>query len=70
MSCSSDLTIKLWNAIDEYKNTKTLYGHDHSVSSVRFMPGDDYIVSASRDRSIRIWEVANGSDLFSNFYSS
>jgi WD40 repeat protein len=24
------------------------------------MPGDDFIVSASRDRSIRIWEVASG----------
>lgn len=35
-------------------------GHDHSISSVRFMPGDDFIVSAGRDRTIRIWNVALG----------
>ena len=61
MSCSSDLTLKVWDATSEYKNTKTLYGHDHSVSSVRFLPSDDFIVSASRDRSIRLWEVSSGS---------
>lgn len=27
---------------------------------MRFLPGDDYVVSASRDRSIRIWELATG----------
>lgn len=45
---------------DDYKNIKTLFGHDHSVSSVRFMPSDDQIVSASRDKSIRLWDVSNG----------
>ena len=33
-SCSSDLTIKLWDPSDEYKNIRTLPGHDHSVSAV------------------------------------
>lgn len=45
---------------NDYKNTKSLFGHDHSVSSVRFLPSDDVIVSASRDKSIRLWEVASG----------
>ncbi len=30
-SCSSDLTIKLWDPSDEYKNIRTLLGHEHSV---------------------------------------
>lgn len=60
MSCSSDLTIKVWDTANQWTNTKTFHGHDHSVSSVRFLPGDDYIVSASRDRTIRIWELATG----------
>ncbi|KAF5018453.1 hypothetical protein F66182_9564 [Fusarium sp. NRRL 66182] len=29
-SCSSDLTIKLWNPADDYQNIRTLTGHDHS----------------------------------------
>jgi len=61
VTCSSDLTLKIWDTQNEYKNTKTFYGHDHSVSCARFMPGGDFIVSASRDRTIRVWEVANGS---------
>jgi platelet-activating factor acetylhydrolase IB subunit alpha len=35
-------------------------GHDHNVSSVCFMPSGDFIVSSSRDKTIKIWEVATG----------
>lgn len=60
VSCSSDFTIKLWDTNNDWKNIRTLHGHDHSISSARFMPSDDMIVSASRDRTIRIWEVSSG----------
>jgi len=39
---------------------KTLHGHDHSVSSVEFMPGGDFLISASRDKTIKLWELATG----------
>ncbi|KAK5257351.1 Lissencephaly-1 [Cryomyces antarcticus] len=68
VSCSSDLTIKLWDPADEYKNTRTLPGHDHSISCVRFIPSGaagaptsgNLLASASRDRTIRIWDVTTG----------
>ena len=67
-SCSSDLTIKLWNPGDDYKNIRTLPGHDHSVSAVRFIPSGaagapssgNLLVSASRDKSLKIWDVTTG----------
>ncbi|CZT04156.1 hypothetical protein WAI453_009603 [Rhynchosporium graminicola] len=67
-SCSSDLTIKLWDPSDEYKNIRTLPGHDHTVSAVRFVPSGaagspssgNLLVSASRDKSLRIWDVSTG----------
>lgn len=67
-SCSSDLTIKLWDPTDEYRNIRTLTGHDHSVSAVRFIPSGaagtpasgNLLVSASRDRTLRIWDVITG----------
>ena len=67
-SCSSDLTIKLWDPAEEYKNIRTLPGHDHSVSSVRFIPSGasgaplsgNLLASASRDQTIRIWDVTTG----------
>ncbi|KAG4305038.1 hypothetical protein PORY_001713 [Pneumocystis oryctolagi] len=60
-SCSSDLTIKLWDSENDYKNIKTFYGHDHSISSVKFLPPNgDRIVSVSRDKNIKIWEISTG----------
>ena len=58
VSGSHDLFIKLWDVDNEYKNIATFRGHDHSISTVRFLPGDDRIVSASRDQTVRVWEVA------------
>ncbi|ROT38305.1 nuclear distribution protein nudF [Sodiomyces alkalinus F11] len=67
-SCSNDLTIKLWDPSDGYKNIRTLPGHDHSVSGVRFIPSGaagapssgNLLVSASRDKTLRIWDVSTG----------
>ncbi|KAF3165126.1 protein with putative role during mitosis [Orbilia oligospora] len=62
-SCSHDLTIKLWDPGNEYNCIRTMKGHDHSVSSVRFIPsgsGADFLVSASRDRTLKIWDVSTG----------
>jgi platelet-activating factor acetylhydrolase IB subunit alpha len=68
VTCSSDLFIKIWDSQNEWKNTKTFPGHDHSISSVRFMPGDEHIVSASRDRTIRVFNIAS-TFVFSVFQS-
>lgn len=57
VSCSSDLFIKIWDTQNDWRNTKTFPGHEHTISSVRFMPGDQQIISASRDRTIRIFDV-------------
>ncbi|CDO68107.1 hypothetical protein BN946_scf185044.g15 [Trametes cinnabarina] len=45
VSCSHDLFIKLWDVDNEYKNISTFRGHDHSISTVRFLPGDDRITA-------------------------
>ncbi|KAI1777248.1 nuclear distribution protein nudF [Hypoxylon cercidicola] len=61
VSCSSDLTIKLWDPSEDYKNIRTLPGHDHSVSAVRFIPSSaNLLVSASRDHTLKIWDVNTG----------
>ncbi|KAJ6189751.1 hypothetical protein N7519_004659 [Penicillium mononematosum] len=49
-------------------NIRTLPGHDHSVSAVRFIPSGaagspmsgNLLVSASRDLTLRIWDVTTG----------
>ncbi|THV06209.1 dynein regulator [Dendrothele bispora CBS 962.96] len=59
VTCGYDLFIKLWNVENEYQNSATLRGHEHSISSARFLPGDDKILSSSRDHTLRIWEIAS-----------
>ncbi|KAB8233038.1 WD40 repeat domain-containing protein [Aspergillus alliaceus] len=59
-SCSSDLSIKIWDPADNYKNIRTLQGHDHIVSAVRFIPSGNLLVSASRDTDMRVWDVTTG----------
>lgn len=56
-TCSDDLFIKLWNVPDDYKNFATLRGHEHTISSIAFLPGDNQLISASRDNTVRMWDV-------------
>ncbi|KXX81945.1 Nuclear distribution protein nudF-1 [Madurella mycetomatis] len=64
-SCSSDMSIKLWDPSDGYKNIRTLPGHDHIVSAVRFIPSGasgagNLLVSASKDNTLKMWDVTTG----------
>ena len=54
------MSIKLWNFSGHYECLKTMHGHDHNVSSVTFTPAGDFILSSSRDKAIKMWEVATG----------
>lgn len=60
VSCSADMNIKLWDFTQGYQCLKTMHGHDHNVSGVAFMPNGDFVISASRDKTIKMWEVATG----------
>lgn len=39
---------------------KTLQGHEHEVSSVAFLTQGDFLLSASRDNTIRMWDTITG----------
>ena len=58
--------ISLWNA-ETGKNAKTFYGHTAAVTSIDFSPDGTRIVSGSRDRTIRIWDIAGGSEIYKSF---
>lgn len=54
-TCSSDKTIKLWDAQTGQLQT-TLRGHNDGVSDIAFSYNNMYLASASDDLTIRIWE--------------
>jgi len=72
-SCSNDKTIRLWS-LDNNSCVGTLRGHSHVVESVCFTPGSfrlvgpqppkeavggKFLISASRDKTVRIWDLTN-----------
>jgi len=77
-SASNDWTVKIWRWKDGSTNLsdwtciQTLRGHDHTVSSVTFVPLSSqsatdtppimptHVISASRDTNLRLWEIATG----------
>lgn len=63
-SCSSDRVIKLWDPTDNYNNIRTLNGHEHTITSLRFLPCSEsnrnLLVSAGADQTIRLWDVTTG----------
>lgn len=59
-SCSSDLAIKVWDG-DSNSQIRILTGHDHTVSSIAFLPSKPEILySVSRDKSTKTWDLTNG----------
>lgn len=58
------MAIKLWN-LQTFSVQKTLTGHTHEVSGLSFIPSHpDFLISCSRDQSIRIWDTLSGGCLF------
>lgn len=68
VSGSTDMSIKLWKSANktnpfdfaDYYCVKTLIGHEHSISTIYNIPDTDFVVSCSRDKTIKIWDRTSG----------
>lgn len=57
---SNDSTIKIWEG-NSFNHVRTLSGHEHTVSSAVFsMSQPSVLYSASRDKSVKEWDILNG----------
>jgi WD40 repeat protein len=54
--------VRLWDA-RTLKPLRVLHGHSEGVSDASFSPDSRYVVTASRDQTVRIWDVASGEPL-------
>lgn len=52
-----DWTIKLWNVENDFEFIHKLEGHTKVVNSVKFTSDSKFLVSASGDYTIILWDV-------------
>jgi WD40 repeat protein len=52
-------SVRVWDG----EQVRELQGHTHTATSVAFLPDSNQIVSASEDRSVRVWDASTGEQL-------
>ena len=60
VTASDDFTMFLWNPLKSNKPLARMTGHQKLVNHVAFSPDGRYIVSASFDNSIKLWDSRDG----------
>jgi WD40 repeat protein/serine/threonine protein kinase len=56
LSASKDMTVRL-TKLENMTQPVTVYQHDRRTHCARFLPRDGRVVSASRDKTIRVWPL-------------
>ncbi len=60
VSCGGDLTVKLWKySFNTPREVRTFKGHRDWVTSVAFSRDGYFVVSASVDHCLRVWEITS-----------
>lgn len=69
-SAGADKTVFIWNVETKEKLNMHLEGHKGPINSLAFSSDGKVVVSASRDRSLRVWQVLpreiDGEELWSH----
>lgn len=51
-----DAMLNAWNAREQYNNLLSLPAHNYAIYSIVFDESENYMATASRDKTIKIWD--------------
>ena len=57
---SADQSVKIWDMASNFREDKSLLGHQRWVWDAVFSADSAYLVTASSDQTARLWDVAQG----------
>jgi len=60
VSCSDDLTLYIWYPTQDKKPVQRMFGHQQAVTHLSFSPDGRYLVSASFDKKLKLWDGRTG----------
>eukprot|EP01025_Chloroclados_australasicus_P001702 TRINITY_DN10422_c0_g1_i1.p1 TRINITY_DN10422_c0_g1~~TRINITY_DN10422_c0_g1_i1.p1 ORF type:complete len:491 (+),score=52.19 TRINITY_DN10422_c0_g1_i1:87-1559(+) len=60
VSCSDDNTMIIWNPMKDRKPIKRMTGHVKLINQVCFSPDGRWLVSASFDKAVKLWDGFTG----------
>ena len=66
LSGTEDGELKLWD-IPKGNVIRTFEGHSYSVKSIAFSPDSRLVLTGSRDKTIRLWNVTTGKEIIRMF---
>jgi WD40 repeat protein len=59
-TCSSDFTVKVWDAASDWTLIRTYSNHSSEVESIAWLDEDTLASSGWTDEKIKIWSVRTG----------
>ena len=63
LSASADAKILLWDVYHQRELLRSYHGHAKSVNDIDFTPSGGHFLSASFDRSMKLWDTESGACL-------
>ncbi len=57
ISGSRDAHLKVWSSIDQYKLLESVVAHMYAINSISIKSTNDFFVTGSMDKSIKVWDL-------------
>ena len=61
---TNDFTVRLWD-VKTARPLQLFTGHTKDVEAVAFHPNEKWLISASEDKTMKVWDIASGRELLS-----